>query len=259
MSAVFPPQLPSLALGSLFGVGAAVLGNVVTVIPQGQFAPQNGDPAIDIQATLEEVMTDLVTVTDHPVEFGAQISDHAFNQPVQLIMRCGWSNSVSSYSKTAASIASLFSNSGSSNFAGLSSLGIGGASPIPVSGGSMAVSDYVSNVYSQLLALQQSLTPFSVVTSIRQYTNMMMTTLSVTRDHKTSQALMVTAQMRQVIIVNTVSVTLAPIANMATPANTAETIAQGPPSPVVTTPSPGGSPGAAVWPPGSDEAMGIFN
>jgi len=248
MSAVFT---------ELGGVAASVASNIITVIPRGQFAPANSE-AIDIQATIEEVMTDLVTVTDHPVESGAIISDHAFWQPAQLIMRCGWSNSVSSYTKTANALASLFSSGGISAFAGLSSIN-GLTQYLPVPGGSMAVSDYVSNVYSQLLALQQSLVPFTVVTSIRQYTNMMMTTLSVTRDQKTSQALMVTAQMRQVILVSAVSTTLAPIANMASPQNNAETIQQGPPKPTVTTPSPGGSPGAAVWPPGSLESQGIFD
>ena len=91
----------------------------------------------------------------------------------------------------------------------------------------MSVSDFVSGIYSQLLALQQSLVPFTVVTSIRRYTNMILTSLAVTRDSKTSQALMVTATMRQVIIVSTVSTTLAPIASQADPASTAENVSMG--------------------------------
>jgi hypothetical protein len=62
--------------------------------------------------------------------------------------------------------------------------------------------------------------------------------------------------MRQVIIVSTVSTTLGSIANMATPASTAENVPQGPQQlQTDVTPNPGGSPGPALWPPGSDEAL----
>lgn len=41
---------------------------------------------------IEETMHDEMTVTDHPVESGAMISDHAFARPVEIEMRCAWSN-----------------------------------------------------------------------------------------------------------------------------------------------------------------------
>jgi len=41
----------------------------------------------------EEVHHDELVITDHPVETGATISDHAFLRPVEVEMRCGWSNS----------------------------------------------------------------------------------------------------------------------------------------------------------------------
>lgn len=43
--------------------------------------------------TVEEVTTDDLAVTDHPVERGAAISDHAFKLPCRVDIRCGWSNS----------------------------------------------------------------------------------------------------------------------------------------------------------------------
>ncbi len=43
--------------------------------------------------TIEEIHQDTLIITDHPVETGATISDHAFKMPVELEMRCGWSNS----------------------------------------------------------------------------------------------------------------------------------------------------------------------
>ena len=42
---------------------------------------------------IEEVATDTLRITDHPVEIGAAVSDHAFKLPVEIIMRCGFSDS----------------------------------------------------------------------------------------------------------------------------------------------------------------------
>lgn len=41
----------------------------------------------------EEHHRDQLVITDHPVERGAAISDHAFKLPVEVEMRCGFSNS----------------------------------------------------------------------------------------------------------------------------------------------------------------------
>ena len=43
--------------------------------------------------TIREVHRDDLIITDHPVETGAAISDHAFKRPVEVEMLCGWSNS----------------------------------------------------------------------------------------------------------------------------------------------------------------------
>lgn len=42
---------------------------------------------------VEEVHRDMLAITEHPVERGAPISDHAFHIPSEVEMRCGWSNS----------------------------------------------------------------------------------------------------------------------------------------------------------------------
>lgn len=43
--------------------------------------------------TVEEIHRDELQITQHPVEIGAPISDHAFMQPTTVEIRCGWSNS----------------------------------------------------------------------------------------------------------------------------------------------------------------------
>ncbi len=44
---------------------------------------------------VEESHRDQIVITDHPVERGAAISDHAFKLPVEVEIRCGFSNSTS--------------------------------------------------------------------------------------------------------------------------------------------------------------------
>jgi hypothetical protein len=188
---------------------------LLTVIPQGNIG------GIAIDATLEEVLEDTLQVTEHPVEAGAMITDHSFVRPCEVVLRCGWSN---------ASAAALLGN--------LTSL---------LSSGSLSASDYVTGVYSQLLALQQAREPVTVVTSLRQYENMMLTSVRVTRDSKTSQALMMVATLREVILVSTFTTTLPPTANQANPASTAENVNVGTTAPVPATPAPGGAVPPEAW------------
>lgn len=167
------------AITSLLGAALPVIEQFLNVIPQGQIG------AIPIYATLEETGHDTLQLTEHPVEAGAEITDHAFFKPAELTMHCGWSNATTVGALGSTGVAQFY-------------------------GGSMSVSDYVSGVYSQLLALQQSLQPFTVQTSIRQYTNMMITSLSLTRDQKTSQALMLIVGMRQILYVSTQTSSIGP-------------------------------------------------
>ena len=209
----------SAVISTLTGLVATsaldAIGGTLTVIPQGNIG------GIDIQATLDERLEDTLEVTDQPVQSGASITDHSFVRPAQLTMRCGWSN---------ASSDALLS-----------------AVTSVIEGGSLSLPDYVSGVYSQLLALQQSRETFTIVTSIRQYTDMLMTSLSLIRDAKTSQALMVTATFRQVFIVSTSSTALPPQSHQANPQSTAETQNVGATATTDGTPNPGGSAPPTSW------------
>ena len=44
------------------------------------------------QVLIEEVNRDDVEITKHPVEFGSPITDHSYKQPVEVMLRVGWSN-----------------------------------------------------------------------------------------------------------------------------------------------------------------------
>lgn len=56
--------------------------------------------AIDIiipDVVFEESHRDELIITQHPVEKGAAITDHAFKRPAEVEMRCGWSDSTAGY------------------------------------------------------------------------------------------------------------------------------------------------------------------
>ncbi len=200
---------------------SSAINSLLQVIPQGSIG------GIPIQITIEETATDRLRVTKHPVEQGASITDHSYQLPSELIMKCGWSNSMPGAALNA--IVSLFD------------------------GGQVALGDYVSSVYSQLLALQQSRQLFTVQSSIRQYSNMLMTDVTLHRDQKTSQALMVTATLEEIFLVSTLSSTLPPTANQASPQDTSDITNVGTQSLSSGTPAPGGSAPATQWtapPPG---------
>lgn len=63
----------------------------------GQYMPALFRPysrsigGIIAQVTIEEQVTDEVHITEHPVEQGAPISDHAFKIPTTLNINAGWS------------------------------------------------------------------------------------------------------------------------------------------------------------------------
>lgn len=48
---------------------------------------------IEPDVTIEEISRDTTFITNHPVERGAAISDHAFMMPAEVEVRCGWSDS----------------------------------------------------------------------------------------------------------------------------------------------------------------------
>jgi len=176
----------------------SIIGDLQTVL----FRQGRSIAGIVPNVIVEESHHDELTITDHPIEQGASISDHAYKNPAEVTCRYGWSNS----SLLDAAIASFAQ--------GLLSGNLNGASGSALD---------VNQVYQQLLNLQQSRVPFSLTTGKRAYNNMLIKSLAVTTDKTSENALMLTAVMRQVIIVQTQATTLQPAENMADPSSTAVT------------------------------------
>lgn len=133
-------------------------------------------------ATLEEMHTDELAVTDHPVQQGAVITDHSYKRNATVVIRAAWSN---------ASLQAL----GDPNFGKV--------------------------MYDNFLALQASRQPFDVITGKRTFTNMLMTRLSESTTEKTENVLVLTIECREVILVQTQTVSVPNSANMKNPQATA--------------------------------------
>lgn len=127
----------------------------------------------------EEHHTDTLEITDHPIEQGAKISDHAYKRPSQVTIKFGWSNS------------SLGGTSGASH--------------------SGSASGQVAAIYQALLGLQASRIPFQVMTGKRLYQNMLMAELTIDTDKQTESALMVTAIFKEVLLVTTSTIQVAAV------------------------------------------------
>lgn len=182
-----------------FVVAAASLGlDSILIRPKRAMGP------IVAQVTIEEVHDDELEITEHPVEQGAAISDHAFKKPARLRIRCAWSNSPSAPSLVGGVVGGL-----QATVSGVQSLVTGNTATS------------VRDVYAKLLKLQTDRIRFDVTTGKRNYTDMLIKALSVTTDKESENALIVTATLQQVIVVQTRTVAVsAPAANQAAPAST---------------------------------------
>lgn len=128
---------------------------------------------------VSEKHSDTLQITEHPVEIGAAVNDHAYKQPSEVIMELG------------------FSGGGSLlDFANTSTLGLSlGISP--------------RETYQRILDLQNDRIPFDVTTGKRQYKNMLIKAIEVTTDKTSENVLMCVLTLKEVIISQTQQTTVA--------------------------------------------------
>lgn len=146
---------------------------------------------------VSEKHNDTLEITEHPVETGAPVSDHAYKRPSEVVMEVG------------------FAGGGSLlDFIDTSSLGLTlGLSP--------------KETYQQILDLQTSRIPFDVVTGKRLYSNMLIRAIEVTTDRTSENVLMAVLTLREVIITQTQQIAVADKADMKEGANTSAVINSG--------------------------------
>lgn len=171
--------------GTAIGVGGTALAGALQTI----FVRSRSIGGFIADVTIEERHEDTLAITTHPVERGANISDHAYKQPAKVTIRCGWSNS-------SLHIANAISTG---NILG------------------MFDPDYVRTIYQQFLDLQASRQPFTIVTGKRLYLDMLIARLMVVTDGNSENGMIMICECQEVTLADTKTATVPPSSNMANP------------------------------------------
>jgi hypothetical protein len=120
--------------------------------------------------TIDEQHQDQLLITEHPVEQGAVIADHAVKLPADVIIQYGWATG------------------GPSNTAQADS--------------------FLNDLYAQILAVQSAATLFMVYTGRRIYKSMLLQSVTLTTDKATENALVIRMLCHQIILVTTKTITV---------------------------------------------------
>jgi hypothetical protein len=130
-------------------------------------------------AFLKSTHTSRLTITQHPVQTGSAITDHAFLEPRELTMDIGMSN-----------VATSFVNG---QFSG---------------GYSRSV-----QAFKILKSLQQSRIPVQIHTRLNLYENMLVETITAPDDYRSLDALHCTVTFREILVatVSTVNISAKPL------------------------------------------------
>jgi hypothetical protein len=120
--------------------------------------------------TIEEILTDKLEITDHPVQQGANISDHAIKLPSIVVIRA-------LYTPVSQTLTSTLFNFVTSN-------------------------KKLSNeeAYALLQLYQNYVIPLDISTGKREYKNMLLKTLTQVNDKETDNILSVNMEFKQVFV-----------------------------------------------------------
>lgn len=168
-------------------------------------------------ATIEEVHSDEMEITDHPVEQGTTISDHAFNRPSELIVTAAWSDSPNN-SGIGTQLVGAAANSNAAVRAviGAAQLANAVGSVVNVLSGNAGGSPSAA-AYAFLLDMQRSRALFTIYTGKRVYRNMLIKSLATTTDLKTENSAIIRIGCRQLLMAQTQTVTVPDSSNMKNP------------------------------------------
>lgn len=144
------------------------------------------------QCIVEERVRNELVITQHPIQNGAPITDHAFLMPTLVTARYGWSNSGAIFNITTGGL----------------------------------VSSDPKDIYDQLLTLQASRQPFVLQTGKRPYRNMLIQAIEQITDKSSENILSVTITFKEVFIVTVEDVQVA-AENQASPEQTAPVVNKG--------------------------------
>jgi len=138
---------------------------------------------VTMDCSVSETHLDEVEITDHPVEVGSDISDHIRKRPVSLELNGIVTNTPVVF------LASLLAES-------------------PLDYDFAPSFDRVNTAYEELRRIQSDGDLVDVVTSLREYKNMAIQSLSVSRDAATGNVLNATISLREVALAKSLAVDL---------------------------------------------------
>lgn len=211
-------------LGNAVAAGQ-ILIQLLTNKPKRGFESTDNPGSLFIpDATIEEVHTDDLEITDHPVEQGTAISDHAFKRPSELVITAGWSDSPNN-SNLGMQVLGAAANSSPALQA---LIGAGGlVSGIGTLYGSNGAGSPSQAAYQQLQDMQNNRFLFTIYTGKRVYLNMLVKSLATTTDAKTENSLIIRIGCRQILMAQTQTVTVPDSTNMANPEQNGATVNNG--------------------------------
>ncbi|SAL25676.1 phage baseplate protein [Caballeronia telluris] len=207
--------------------GAQLGLQLLTIKPKRGFLdPTDGTFTVP-DATLEEVHNDELEVTEHPVEQGTVIADHAFVRPAEVIITAAWSNSPNQTSILGALGGFAAAQSGAAR-------ALVGAVELASGVMNMLGSGWTPSkkAYMKLVDMYHNRYLFTIYTGKRQYRNMIIKSLSATTNAETENSVIVRIACRQILMVQTQTVTVPDSSVMSNPASTASPEDAGTTSPV---------------------------
>lgn len=138
--------------------------------------------AIIPDVVISEHHVDTVSLTRHPVDTGAEVSDHAYKMPAVINCQFGWSNS------------SRLLNSA-------------------ITGSNLKALENIQDVYQRLLELMEMRMPFRLSTGKRVYESVIITNLQTTTTVDTESSLIVDITFEEVFRAEALETTLGEIRN----------------------------------------------
>lgn len=144
-----------------------------------------------LDASVREEHVSEVEVTDHPVEQGAAVSDHARPKPEELTIEGVVSNTPLNHLQTRRAVTS-------EGFSWTTSAAVNSVRGVPGN---------AESAYVTLRAMRDTPRLVTIITALRSYDNMVMTSLKVPRDGAIGDVLKFEAKFKQVrIVTNAVTV-----------------------------------------------------
>lgn len=200
-------QLAELAAPMLLKAKPRGIKNLM--LPNGTQLSSTYD--IVAMSTIEEHHYDEMTFCTHPIENGANITDHMYKEPARVQLSLGWSNSPNNNDVLdALGIAYAFS----STLGGDAIKTVIGIDNLFQAGFNLLNSqDKVKDAYNNLVYLQVQKVLFDLYTGKRIYSNMACKSIETETDYTSDNSLIVKLELQEIILAQTKKIDIQKLPN----------------------------------------------